>query len=169
MGQQALQGPPAGVLLCYSAYQALKWPSSLGSFSVLRGGEGCSAGFTDSAVSPGLHGRWPFVHRDLPRVSSGHLPSLTQRYRLASMAAGLSSTVISLVSPQAISLQSGADSSQPPCAPGDLHPCPGYVGLQQGLSVWFSLHSDDHRSAVALPSSLRCLPCVPNSCPVVGI
>ena len=79
MGQQALQGPPAGVLLCYSAYQALKWPSSLGPFSVLRGGEGCSAGFTDSAVSPGLHGRWPFVHRDLPRVSSGHLPAVRSR------------------------------------------------------------------------------------------
>ena len=65
----------------------------------------------DSAVSPCLHGCRPLVHRGLPRV------------------------------PQAISLQSGADSSQPLCAPGDLHPCPGYVGPRPRLSVWLSLHS----------------------------
>ena len=44
-----------------------------------RGGKGCSDGFTDSAVSPGLHGCWPFIHRDLPRVSSGRLPAVRSR------------------------------------------------------------------------------------------
>ena len=73
---------PAGVLLCYAAYQALKWPSSLGSFSVL------------SCQCQGIPGEG----------KAAVMASLTQQYRLASMAAGLSSTVISLVSPQAISL-----------------------------------------------------------------
>lgn len=39
-----------------------------------------------------------------------------------------------------------------------------YVGLWYGLSVWFSLHSDHHRSAASLSNSLRCLPSVPNYC-----
>ena len=147
MVQQALQGPPAGVLLCYAAYQALKWPSSLGSFSVL------------SCQCQGIPGEG----------KAAVMASLTQQYRLASMAAGLSSTVISLVSPKAVSLQSGADSSQPQCAPGDLHPCPGCVRLWPGLSVWFSLHSDHHRSAASLSNSLTCLHSVPNYCSSVGI
>ena len=119
--QQALQGPPAGVPFC-SAYQELRWPSSLGPFSVFscrcQGTPGereatvmASLPARDSAVLPCLHGCRPLVHRGLPRV------------------------------PQAISLQSGADSSQPLCAPGDLHPCPGYVGPRPRLSVWLSLHS----------------------------
>ena len=70
-----------------------------------------------------------------------HSPRVTRRYRLASTAAGLWSTVVSLMSPQAISLQSGADGSQPLRAPGDLRPCPGYVGLWPGVSVWLSFHS----------------------------
>lgn len=44
-----------------------------------RGEKGYSGGFTDPALSPGLHGRWPFVHRDLPRVSPGHLPAVRSR------------------------------------------------------------------------------------------
>ena len=78
-------------------------------------------------------------------------PPLTQQYRLASMAARLSSTGISHhnllphipsihlsavnSSPHlAIAPQSLNSNSQPLCLPGDLHPCPGYAWLQQGLS-----------------------------------
>ena len=55
-----------------------------------------------------------------------------------------------------ISLQSLCCSSQLLHIPGDLHPCPVYVRLWQGLSVWFSFYSDCHRSAAALSNSLKC-------------
>ena len=55
-----------------------------------------------------------------------------------------------------ISLQSLCCSSQLLHSPGDLCPCPVYVWLLQGLSVWFSFYSDCHRSAVALSNSLKC-------------
>lgn len=116
-GAAGTPGPPAGVLLCYSAYQALKWPSSLGPFSVLS----CRC-------------------REIPgERKAAVMASLTQHYRLASTAAGLLPTVISpRVSPGHLPCSQGAGSSQPPCAPGDLRPCPGYEGLRQGLSMWFS-------------------------------
>ena len=44
-----------------------------------------------------------------------------------------------------------------------------YVGLWYGLSVWFSLPSDHHRSAASLSNSLTCLPSVPKYCSNVGI
>ena len=44
-----------------------------------------------------------------------------------------------------------------------------YVGLWYGSSVWFSLHSDHHRSDASLSSSLKCLPSVPNYCSSMGI
>ena len=50
----------------------------------------------------------------------------------------------------------------------DLCPCPGYVGLWQGLSVWFSFHSNCHRSAASLSNSLKCFSSVPNNCPGLG-
>ena len=42
------------------------------------------------------------------------------------------------------------------CFLGDLHHCVGYVALEQGLSVWFSFHSDCHISAASLSNNLRC-------------
>ena len=86
----------------------------------------------------------------LLRVPSGHLPSINRPY-------------------PGISLQSLCSSSQPLHVPGDLCPCPGYVELRQRLSVWFSFHSDCHRSAAAFSSSLKCFSFVPNNCPNVGI
>lgn len=53
--------------------------------------------------------------------------------------------------------------------PRDLRPCPGCIGLQQGLSVWFSLRSDCHRSAAVLPNNLKCFSSVPSSYPDMGI
>lgn len=40
-----------------------------------------------------------------------------------------------------------------------------YVGLWYGLSVWFSLHSDHHRSTASL-NSLRCLPLSQTTAPM---
>ena len=76
---------------------------------------------------------------------------MTQQYRLASMAAQLSSTGISHhnLLPHILSIhlstvnsspcpgitsQSLNSSSQPLPLPWDLHPCPGYVWMRQGLS-----------------------------------
>ena len=113
----------------------------------------------------------------------GHI---TQQYHFASMAAQLSSkgiphydpllyfpsglltTINSSLCP-GIGFQSICPSSPLPCVPGELGPCPGNLVLQQGLSVWFSLHSDCRRSAVALSHSLKCFSSVPNNCPDVGI
>ena len=98
---------------------------------------------------------------------------MSQHYRLVSMAAQLSSIGIShrdllpqvpLVcfptvnsrSHPGIALQSLCSSPQPPSIPRYLNPCLGYVALQQGLSVWFSLHSDCHRSAISLSNKLIC-------------
>ena len=39
----------------------------------------------------------------------------------------------------------------------------------QGWSVWFSFHSDCHRSAASLSNSLKCFSFVLNNCPDVGI
>ena len=68
-----------------------------------------------------------------------------------------------------IAVQTLHSSSQPPHIPGDLHPCPGYIGLWQSLSAWFSFHSDCHRSAAALSNSLKSFSTVPNNCLNVGI
>ena len=87
-----------------------------------------------------------------------HPLCVTQQYRLASMAAWLSSTGIShhdllphtpLIhlstvnsSPcPGISPQSLNSSSQLLSLPGDLHPCPGYVWLWQGLSDSHSIQA----------------------------
>ena len=51
-----------------------------------------------------------------------------------------------------IALQFPFSICQQPHTPMDQHPNSGYVGPWQGLSVWFSLPSDYHRSA-ALPSN----------------
>ena len=97
---------------------------------------------------------------------------VTQQYRLASMASWLSSTGISHHSlfPHIPSIRLSAvnsslhlgiapqslnSSSQLLRFPGDLHPCPGYVWLCQGLSD--SFHLGCHRSAVLL-SALNVYP-----------
>ena len=146
--QQALQGPPAGVPFC-SAYQALRWPSSLGPFSVFscrcQGTPGereatamASLPARDSAVSPCLHGCRPLVHRGLPHVPSGHLPAVRSRQLpAAACSRGLASL--------------------------------SRVRRAVARSVCMVVTAFNHRSAVALASSLRCWLSVPDSCPVVGI
>ena len=112
-------------------------------------------------------------------------PHVTQRYRLASMAAWLSSTGISHhsllphipsiclskvnSSPRpGIAPQSLNYSSQPLCLPGDLCPCPGYVWLQQGLSdSHFTKWKSCHRSAVSL-SALNVSPLTQTIAPIWG-
>ena len=49
-------------------------------------------------------------------------------------------------------------SSQLPWTPVDLQPCPRYERQQHGLSVCFSLRSDDHRLVGSLPNSFKWLP-----------
>ena len=85
-------------------------------------------------------------------------------------------TMISLMFSRAVSLQSTEDFAlgllSHPSTPAprhlvcqeDLHPCPGCIGLQQGLSMWFLFHSDCHRWANALSNSLRCFSTVLDSC-----
>ena len=52
--------------------------------------------------------------------------------------------------------------------PMHLDPCPEYIGLWHGLSVWFSLHSNWHRSAVSPFDRLTCFPSVLVDCPGCG-
>ena len=94
---------------------------------------------------------WPLLpsksisHQDLlHHIPSGSLP------------------VVSIRPCPGIAVQTLHSSSQPLHVLGDLRPCPGYIGLWQSLSVWFSFHSDCHRSAAAFSCSLHCpniLPC----------
>ena len=142
---QAHRGAPLdGVLLCSSAHHSLKGAPWVGSCSVvqcvrhLMGQPLCG-----SAADAGVWGKEA-------TVKAPPLP-VTQQYLLASMAAQLSSTGISHhsllrhtpsihlstvnSSPRpGIAPQTLNSSSQLLCLPGDLHPCPGYVWLQQGLS-----------------------------------
>ena len=55
------------------------------------------------------------------------------------------------------------------CALGCLCPCPRYIVLWQGLSVWFLPLSGCHRSAAALSNSLKCFFSIENNCPGVAI
>ena len=110
-----------------------------------------------------------------------HPLRVTQQYHLASMAAQFSSIGTSHhnLLPHAPSIrlstvnsspcpgmapQSLNSSSQLLCLPGDLHPCPGYVGLGQGLS-------DSH--CIRLPQiscftfSLKCFCSDSDNCPDV--
>jgi len=108
---------------------------------------------------------------------------MTQQYHLASMASWLSSTgishhsLLSLIpsirlsavnsSPRpGIAPQSLNSRSQLQRLPGDLHPCPGYVWLRQGLADSHSLWaSTDH----LFHSQLKCLSSDSGNCPNVGI
>ena len=86
-------------------------------------------------------------------------------------------TMISITFSRAVSLQSTEDFSlgllSHPSTPAprhlmfqeNLHHCPGCIGLQQGLSMWFLCHSDCHRWANALSNSLRCFSTVLDSYP----
>ena len=76
----------------------------------------------------------------LPHVPRGHLPAVNSRPHPG-------------IAPQSLHF-----SSQPPCIPEDLHSCLGYIWMCRGSSVWFSLHSDCHRSIAALSNSLKCFP-----------
>ena len=132
--------PPPGVLLCRSAHQALKGAPWVGSDSVvewvrfLTGQPLCC-----SATDAGLCGErlWGCFH---PLC-------MTQQYRLASMAAQLSSTGIShhnlLLHIPSICLSAVNSSplpgtapqplnysSQPLLLPGDLHPCLDTAGAR---------------------------------------
>ena len=95
------------------------------------GERGCGDGSTpyaDSAVSPCFHGCLAFLHRHFPPQSPPSCPFS-----------------LSLCSQQCpcpgIAPQSLNSSSQLLVFPGDLHPCPRYVWLRQGLY---------HRSSVSL-------------------
>ena len=136
--------PLAGVQLRCSTFQALKGATWVGSYSVVQ----CIRHLMGQplyclATNAGLWGQRG--HGD------GSTLCVTQQYRLASMAAWLSSTDISyqnlllhisLVSLSTVNSslcpgiapQSLNSSSQMLCLPGDLCPFLGYVCLQQGLS-----------------------------------
>lgn len=69
-----------------------------------------------------------------------------------------------------LALGHNSSSSQHPCAQVDKHACPGYIEPQHRLSMWFSLHSDCHRSAVSPSSdSLKCFPSAPTALPRCGV
>ena len=86
----------------------------------------------------------------LPHVPSGRFPTINCRPH------------------PRIALQSLHSSSQPQQVPEDLHPCPGYIGLWQGLSVVFFPFRLLYRSAAALSSSLKSFSAVPDPCPMWG-
>ena len=106
---------------------------------------------------------------------------MTQQYHLASMAAQLSSrafptTISSLTSPQSISAVNSSpqpgitpqplnSSSQTLHFPRDLHSCPGYVWLRQGLIlIPFRLPQIN-----CFTVSLKCFSSDSDNCPYVGI
>ena len=100
----------------------------------------------DSALLPCL----AFLQRHfplhlLPHAPLGHLPTVNSRLLLG------------------IVLQYLYSSSQLPCIPRDFCPCPGHVGLWQGLSVWFLFRSDCHRSAATLSNGFKCFSTVPKA------
>ena len=80
----------------------------------------------------------------LAPIPSGHLPTINNCPHLG------------------IAPQSPCSCSQPRCISVDLPPCSGYIGPQHALFLWFSVHSDCHRSAASLSDSLRCFPFCPN-------
>lgn len=98
----------------------------------------------DSAVSPYLHDYLTFLQRQSPLQSP---PSHPQG------PSAINSRPHPGIAPQSLHF-----SSQPPRIPEDLHSCLGYIWMWQGSSVWFSLHSDCHRSTAALSNSLKCFP-----------
>ena len=107
----------------------------------------------DSAVSPCFHGFLAFLHRHFPPQSPPSHPL------------DLSLTVNSSPRP-GIAPQSLNSRSQLQRLPGDLHPCPGYVWLRQGLADSHSLWaSTDH----LFHSQLKCLSSDSGNCPNVGI
>ena len=144
-----IEGPPGWSPTRRSALQSLKGATWVGSYSVVQ----CIRCLMDqplycSAEDAGGGEREAMV--------MAPPPSVTQQYRLASMAAWLSSTSISHhnllphipsihlsavnTSPRpGIAPQSLNSSSQLLHLPGHLCPCPGYVWLQQGLSDSFHL------------------------------
>ena len=106
----------------------------------------------DSAVSPCFHGCWAFLHRHFPAQSS---PSHSLEPSLHSQ---------QQPSPW-IAPQSPNSSSQPLHPPGYLCSCPGYVWMQQGLSlIPFRL---PQISCFTL--SLKCFSSDSDNCPDVGI
>ena len=142
-----IKGPPvAAVLLCRSAHQALKGAPWTGPYSVVQ----CIRQVFDGPASL-LFSCWCW-HVGRERLWLWlHPLRMTQQYRLASMAAWLSSTGISHYSVlphipsirlstvnssphPGIAPQSLNSSSQPLPLPGNLCPCPEYVWLRQGLS-----------------------------------
>ena len=87
-------------------------------------------------------------HDLLPHIPSIHLSTVNSSPRPG-------------VAPQSLS-----SSSQPLHLPRDLRPCPGYVGLRQGLSVLIPLRLSQ-LSCFTL--SLKCFSSDSDNCPDVGI
>ena len=134
----------------------------------------------DGSVSLLLSCRWR-VGRERPWCWL-HPLRVTQQYRLASMAAWLSSTGISHHSllphipliclsavnsspPPGITPQSLISSSQLLRLSGDLHPYPGYAWLWQGLS---DAHSFRLTQISCFTPSLKCFSSDSDNCPHVG-
>ena len=104
----------------------------------------------DSGVSPCFHGCLTFLHGHFPPQSPpSHLLDPSPHSQQQTMPWDYSPVPM-------VQLQL-------PCVPGHLHPCPGYVGLWQVLSVCFSFHSDCHRSAAALAATQGSDPCFSSS------
>ena len=103
----------------------------------------------DSAASPCFHGCPIFLYRHFPSQSPPSHPLDPSLHSQQQPCPGMA--------PQ--SLSSG---SQLLCLPGDLHPCPGHVGLEQGLS-------DSH--SITLPQiscfTLHCFCSDSDNCPDV--
>ena len=103
----------------------------------------------DSAVSPCFHGCWAFLHRHFPAQSS---PSHSLEPSLHSQ-----QQPVPWIAPQ-----SPNSSSQPLHPPGYLCSCPGYVWMQQGLSL----------IPFRLPQiscfSLKCFSSDSDNCPMWG-
>ena len=131
-----------GVLLCRSVCQALKGAPWVGSYSVVqcirrlmaqplycsaanygvcRGESHTYIRYVWLSSTPCFHGCPAFLHRHFPPQSPPSHPL------------NLSSAVNSSPCP-GIASQSLNSNSQLLQLPRDLHPCPGYVWLQQGLS-----------------------------------
>ena len=163
--QLTFERPPWLVLLCCLVQKALKGPHSLRSFSVGKlpayaCGDREATMMTpppvhDSAILPCLHGGPTFLQRlSLQQSPPSHPLGPSPHNSTAVLNLGLLSIPM---------LQCPGSMCPREC------PCLGHVERQHRLSVWFSLHSDCHRSVASLSNSPKCLSSVPNNCPHVGI
>ena len=106
-------------------------------------------------VSPCVHNYPAFLQRCFPHDLLPHVPSCCLPTVNTRLNPGIALQFLHFISPLL-------------WTPRDLCSHLGYIGLQLGLFVWFSFHSDCHRSAAALCHSLRLFFSAPNNCPVWG-